>query len=61
VLIGEASHGTSEFYQWRALLTRRLIAERGSVTGPTVSCSPGSEATTGASSQQSSGAHQRGS
>jgi erythromycin esterase-like protein len=29
VLIGEASHGTSEFYQWRALLTRRLIAERG--------------------------------
>jgi erythromycin esterase len=29
VLIGEASHGTSEFYQWRAVLTRRLIAERG--------------------------------
>ena len=29
VLIGEASHGTSEFYTWRAELTRRLIAERG--------------------------------
>lgn len=29
VLIGEASHGTSEFYRWRAELTRRLIAEQG--------------------------------
>lgn len=29
VLIGEASHGTSEFYRWRAAITRRLIAERG--------------------------------
>jgi erythromycin esterase-like protein len=29
VLIGEASHGTSEFYRWRADLTRRLIGERG--------------------------------
>ncbi|RCW45799.1 erythromycin esterase-like protein [Halopolyspora algeriensis] len=29
VLIGEATHGTSEFYRWRAALTRRLIAERG--------------------------------
>jgi erythromycin esterase len=29
VLIGEASHGTSEYYQWRATLTRRLIVERG--------------------------------
>ncbi len=28
VLIGEASHGTHEFYAWRAALTRRLIAER---------------------------------
>jgi erythromycin esterase-like protein len=27
VLIGEASHGTSEFHQWRASLTRRLITE----------------------------------
>jgi erythromycin esterase-like protein len=29
VLLGEASHGTSEFYTWRAELTKRLIAERG--------------------------------
>ena len=28
VLIGEASHGTAEYYRWRAALTRRLIAER---------------------------------
>lgn len=29
VLIGEASHGTHEFYLWRAALTRRLISEKG--------------------------------
>ncbi|NUO96847.1 MAG: erythromycin esterase family protein [Nonomuraea sp.] len=29
VLIGEASHGTHDFYAWRAALTRRLIAEKG--------------------------------
>ncbi|MEJ7930001.1 erythromycin esterase family protein [Ramlibacter sp. AN1015] len=29
VLLGEASHGTHEFYALRAHLTRRLIAERG--------------------------------
>jgi erythromycin esterase-like protein len=29
VLIGEASHGTHEFYQARADITRRLIAEKG--------------------------------
>jgi erythromycin esterase-like protein len=29
VMLGEASHGTHEFYQWRELLTRRLISERG--------------------------------
>jgi erythromycin esterase-like protein len=29
VAIGEASHGTSEYYAWRAALTRRLIEERG--------------------------------
>jgi protein-L-isoaspartate(D-aspartate) O-methyltransferase len=29
VLLGEASHGTSEFYQARAAITRRLIAEHG--------------------------------
>jgi erythromycin esterase-like protein len=29
VLLGEASHGTSEFYVWRAALSRRLIQEKG--------------------------------
>jgi erythromycin esterase len=29
VLLGEASHGTSEFYTWRAEITKRLIAEKG--------------------------------
>ncbi len=29
VLLGEATHGTHEFYRDRALLTRRLIAEKG--------------------------------
>jgi erythromycin esterase len=29
VLLGEATHGTSEFYEWRAALSRRLIRERG--------------------------------
>jgi protein-L-isoaspartate(D-aspartate) O-methyltransferase len=29
VLLGEASHGTSEFYRARAAITRRLIEERG--------------------------------
>jgi erythromycin esterase-like protein/predicted phosphoribosyltransferase len=29
VLIGEASHGTHEFYRERALITRRLITEKG--------------------------------
>ena len=29
VMIGEASHGTHEFYRWRDLLTRRLITEHG--------------------------------
>lgn len=29
VLVGEASHGTSEYYRWRAALTRRLIEEKG--------------------------------
>jgi len=29
VLLGEASHGTSEFYQWRTRLSRRLIEEKG--------------------------------
>jgi erythromycin esterase-like protein len=29
VLLGEATHGTSEFYRWRATITRRLIEEKG--------------------------------
>jgi erythromycin esterase-like protein len=29
VLIGEASHGTYEFYHERARITRRLIVEKG--------------------------------
>jgi erythromycin esterase-like protein len=29
VLLGEASHGTSEFYRWRAAISRRLIREKG--------------------------------
>jgi erythromycin esterase len=29
VLLGEASHGTSEFYIWRAEITKRLISEKG--------------------------------
>ena len=29
VLLGEASHGTSEFYTWRAELSKRLMAEEG--------------------------------
>src|SRR5438874_12402688 len=29
VLLGEASHGTHEYYTWRAALSRRLINEMG--------------------------------
>ena len=29
ILLGEASHGTFEFYAWRAEITKRLITERG--------------------------------
>ena len=29
VMLGEASHGTHEFYAWRAAITRRLIEEHG--------------------------------
>src|SRR4051812_14950129 len=29
VLLGEASHGTHEFYRERARITQRLVAERG--------------------------------
>jgi Erythromycin esterase homolog len=29
VLLGEATHGTSEFYKWRAAISRRLAVEKG--------------------------------
>ena len=29
VLLGEASHGTTEFYAWRSVITRRLVSEAG--------------------------------
>src|SRR3954451_8866825 len=29
VLLGEATHGTSEYYRWRAQLSQRLILEKG--------------------------------
>jgi len=29
VLLGEATHGTSEFYTWRTEISRRLIREKG--------------------------------
>lgn len=29
VLLGEATHGTSEFYTWRTAISKRLIAEKG--------------------------------
>jgi erythromycin esterase-like protein len=29
VLLGEASHGTHEYYTWRAVISRRLIEEKG--------------------------------
>ena len=29
VLLGEASHGTADYYTWRAEISRRLIAEKG--------------------------------
>jgi erythromycin esterase len=29
VLLGEASHGTHEYYTWRALITQQLIEKKG--------------------------------
>jgi len=29
VLLGEASHGTAEYYSWRAAISKRLIQEKG--------------------------------
>ena len=28
ILLGEASHGTSEFYKWRSEISKRLILEK---------------------------------
>ncbi len=54
VCIGEASHGTHEFYEWRARLTRRLIAEKGftfvAVEGDWPDCYSVSRCVTGAES-----------
>ncbi|MFI5149255.1 MAG: erythromycin esterase family protein [Bacteroidia bacterium] len=42
VLLGESSHGTHEYYTWRAKLTRRLILEKGfslvAVDGDSADC-----------------------
>lgn len=29
VLLGEASHGTAEYYTWRTRISRRLVEEKG--------------------------------
>ena len=29
VMLGEASHGTHEYYTWRAQITKRLVKEKG--------------------------------
>jgi erythromycin esterase len=29
VMLGEASHGTHEFYTWRTAISKRLITEKG--------------------------------
>jgi erythromycin esterase len=29
VMLGEASHGTHEYYKWRAQITKKLIEEKG--------------------------------
>jgi erythromycin esterase-like protein len=29
VMLGEASHGTKEFYQWRQVITQKLISQHG--------------------------------
>jgi erythromycin esterase len=53
VLIGEASHGTREYYEWRAAMTRRLLQEKGfafvAVEGDWPDCHALSCSVTGAS------------
>lgn len=59
VLIGEASHGTSEFYRWRALLTQRLIEEKGftcvAVEGDWAECLAAHQFAMGRSGNQAAG------
>jgi erythromycin esterase len=54
VCLGEASHGTHEYYTWRAALTRRLVAELGftfvAVEGDWPDCHTVSCSVTGAAS-----------
>jgi len=40
VLIGEASHGTHEFYRERALITKRLIQEKALAPSPSKPIGP---------------------
>ena len=40
VLIGEASHGTHEFYRTRAELTKALICTKGSTSSPSKRTGP---------------------
>ena len=40
VLIGEASHGTHEFYRIRAEITKRLIREQGFTSSPSKPTGP---------------------
>jgi hypothetical protein len=49
VLLGEASHGTHEFYQTRAALTRALIERKGFKSSPLKRTGPTRTASTGGS------------
>jgi erythromycin esterase len=55
VLLGEASHGTADFYKWRAEITMRLIQEKGffliAVEGDWSSCCPANRYLAGASDE----------
>src|SRR5690242_1819797 len=55
VLLGEASHGTHEFYTWRAEITKRLIDEKGfnfvAVEGDWPDCSRVNQFVKGSSEQ----------
>lgn len=70
MLLGEASHGTSEFYSWRTEITKRLIAEQKfsfiAVEGDWPDCynvnryvkgMPNSEASASSNNKSSSGAY----